>query len=154
MLEWEGAGKQQFSSRTWASSTETRIKWLVPKSSPSQKNCTSAHMQLWLLASFTFPGFSFPMQAPNASPHLGRKADWINLWGGLVAAKLPRISRWVLKPFCSKLRKEPLKPHQPQVEATLHCHTKLNFLFILQSNLSLHNMILRFNLIMILHITL
>lgn len=73
MLEWEGVGKRQFSSRTWASSTEVRIKWLVPRSSPSQKYRASAHMQLWLLASFPFPGFSFPMQALNPGPRLGSK---------------------------------------------------------------------------------
>ena len=62
-LEWEGLGEQQFSSRTWASRTEImRIKWLVPRASPSQKYRASAHMQLWLLASFTPLGFPSPCE--------------------------------------------------------------------------------------------
>lgn len=61
-LEWEGAGEQQFCSRTWASSTGImRIQGLVPRASPSHKYRAPAHTQRWLLASFTALGFSFPM---------------------------------------------------------------------------------------------
>lgn len=135
----------------------------MPKASPSQEHRASAHVQLWLLASFIPPGFPSPFESS-----FGKQSSANQPCEGLVAAEPPPISKGVLKPFCSKPSREPAKqivpssslrdrflpPSPPQVEATLYCHTKLNFLFILQSNLSLHNAIPRFNLITILHITL
>lgn len=131
-LEQEGTGEQQFKSRTWASSTGIMIiKWLLPRTTPSQKYHASVHMQLWLLASFTPAELSFPMQAPCSGPHLGKESS-----EGLVAAELLRFKvgakTLLLKTEQGDIETNPLRLEPPQSLFTLlttkqrqlHCHTK------------------------------
>lgn len=163
-MEQEGTGEQQFKSRTWASSTEIMIIKCIasqgqppPRSTTLQCTCSFGSWHHLHLLSFPSP-CKPPIQAliwEGKQRGAGgcRATPYFKVGAKTLLLKTEQGDTEKI-PSGLSLHNHFLPSLPPQAEATLPCHTKLNFLFILQSNRCLHNTILRFNLIMILHITL